>query len=136
VWLKVADFWNGFAPGNYGYSNLLHEIGHAIGLKHPHEKGDTGVVLPAAEDDTAHAVMSYNSLPDIVRYGAPMIFDILTLQYLYGANMSTRTGNDVYQAGDFSMAIWDADGADTIRAAQLEVPGVQPRLAEKGCRAL
>ena len=33
------------APGGFGYATLLHEIGHAIGLKHPFEGALT---LPAA----------------------------------------------------------------------------------------
>ena len=51
-----------------------------------------------------------------------MAIDIAALQYLYGANMSYHTGNDVYrlpeinQSGTFYSTIWDAGGLDTIVA--------------------
>ena len=44
------------APGGYGRYALVHEIGHAIGLKHPFEGSNT---LPAAEATLAHSVMAY-----------------------------------------------------------------------------
>lgn len=67
------------APGTNGYQILLHELGHALGLKHPHE-GD--IRLPAAEDNTGNTVMSYNST------GAPksdyQAYDVAALQWWYG----------------------------------------------------
>lgn len=50
----------------------------------------------------------------------PMALDIALLQDKYGANMSTATGDDVYelpdnnQAGTGWISIWDAGGNDTI----------------------
>ncbi|WP_404385198.1 cellulose binding domain-containing protein [Caenispirillum salinarum] len=43
-------------PGTWGYTALLHEIGHALGLKHPFE-GD--VTLSDALDTMDNTVMSY-----------------------------------------------------------------------------
>ncbi|MEZ5715019.1 MAG: matrixin family metalloprotease [Paracoccaceae bacterium] len=56
---------------------LLHEIGHAIGLEHPHD-GD--IQLETAFDSTAYTVMSYNGAY------APTLgsFDIAAAQALYG----------------------------------------------------
>ena len=55
--------------------------------------------------------------------GTPMAFDIAALQYLYGANTTTRAGNTTYTlptanaAGSFYSSIWDAGGIDTIVTA-------------------
>jgi serralysin len=52
-----------------------------------------------------------------------MALDIAALQLLYGANTSTRAGNDTYglptadAAGTFWQAIWDAGGTDVITHA-------------------
>src|SRR5262249_18407732 len=50
---------NGFEQpaGEHGYVSLIHEIGHALGLKHPH---DATPNLPIEEDNHSHTVMSYN----------------------------------------------------------------------------
>ena len=67
------------------YENLLHEIGHAIGLKHPFDKSDNSKnnhVLSAELDNGANTVMSYTgySLEELGR------FDIFALQRKYGPN--------------------------------------------------
>ncbi len=47
-------------------------------------------------------------------------FDIAAIQFLYGANMTTRTGNDSYRvpdtnaAGTYWTCIWDAGGTDLV----------------------
>jgi hypothetical protein len=62
-----------------------------------------------------------------VEPAAPMLFDIAAMQYMYGANMTTRAGSDVYNASyfygsgsagrDFVASIWDAGGSDTLDAS-------------------
>jgi len=48
----------------------------------------------------------------------PMLYDIAAIQYIYGANMTTRTGDDVYTFGKTDLrAIWDAGGNDTFDAS-------------------
>ena len=62
--------------------------------------------------------------------GTPMLFDVYALQQIYGANMSTRTGDTIYGFGsnagavfDFAIdtspavCIWDAGGIDTLNCA-------------------
>lgn len=69
------------APGGVGYQTLLHELGHALGLKHPFEGG---VTLPANRDNTDYTLMSYD------RVGAPddqfAPYDVATLLWLYGGD--------------------------------------------------
>ena len=95
--------------GNYAYHVIAHKIGHALGLKHPFDGFPT---LSAAEDHPDYTIMSYT--PSAEPYtGAPSLYDIAALQYLYGANMASRTGNDTYTVGG-PYSIWDAGGFDTL----------------------
>lgn len=125
--------------GNYGRLSITHEIGHTLGLDHPgvynagqdpsYEKGTY------AEDTRQFSVMSY--WDEAVTGGdnrghfaaAPLVDDIAAIQYLYGANTTTRTGDtvygfnsnsgrDFYSAQDSSQklifSVWDAGGNDTL----------------------
>ena len=120
--------WNP-GPGGDGYATLLHELGHALGLKHPHE--ETYRLVPEL-DTESHTVMTYNlaALPaalkmqgsnyyyyNSLRSSTFMLLDVEALQYLYGANTSTRTENDTYSWGAnpvISETIWDAGGVDAL----------------------
>ncbi len=97
--------------GSLGYMYLIHEIGHAMGLAHSFESG----LMPSAEDNRAYTVMSYTDAPDHIPAETMSMYDIATIQYLYGTNNSYNTGNDVYalKAGE-RYTIWDAAGIDTF----------------------
>ncbi|MBW2186304.1 MAG: M10 family metallopeptidase C-terminal domain-containing protein [Deltaproteobacteria bacterium] len=117
--------------GTYGYSTLIHELGHALGLKHPFEVEGLFPAINSAYDDTHYSIMSYTAYEGagyvfedngssysywVKQPVTPMLHDILAMQYIYGANMSTRTGDDIYVfAQDAELkTIWDAGGNDTF----------------------
>lgn len=112
---------NNYSVGAGGYFTMLHELGHALGLEHPFEGTAT---LGRNLDHFQYTVMSYSSSAGVFDNGqsqfyptTPMLLDIQAIQFLYGANLSYNTGNDVYSFNDqFAYeTIWDAGGNDTIQ---------------------
>ena len=98
--------------GNYGFYVLMHEIGHSIGLQHSFN------VFGGAEATSQFSVMAYDWSPG---YSTTyQLYDIAAIQDLYGANMSYRTGDDIYtlRSGEL-YTVWDAGGTDTFSAAHM-----------------
>jgi len=112
-------------PGSYAYYIFIHEIAHAVGLKHGHESGPYGA-MDAAHDSMEYSVTTYRSyvgadgkLVENETWGfaqSLMMYDIAALQHLYGANFSTNSGNTEYR--------WDpATGQASINGARQAAPG-------------
>ncbi len=120
VWIGPAT--NNKAPvkGTYDYMTFVHEIGHALGLKHPFSTSAYNYTVLAPElDDVHYTLMSYNNAYSF-EPTSPMLLDILAIQKLYGANTQWQTGNNTYQWGaDQSVfeTLWDAGGIDTLDAS-------------------
>lgn len=122
--------------GAYNYMSLIHESGHALGLKHPfegtnqfdatyatrqytlmayQEAANSLVVTVAHNADGSYSTHSYYVEPD-----TPMLYDVSAMQHLYGANMNYHSGDDVYTFAPhtpFLRTIWDGGGNDTISVA-------------------
>ena len=137
VWINRDISWSGTAwiAGNGGYSTLLHEFGHTLGLKHPFEASIDGYFLDSSLDDESHTVMSYTMAPhslllsvtgtetgyswqtSSLRPSTLMPLDVESLQYLYGANLTAHSGNDTYQWAsnpEILATLWDSGGIDTF----------------------
>lgn len=113
--------------GSYGYMTIIHEIGHALGLKHPgnynagSSEGTEGPYLSSAQDNYAYSIMSYNdsdALPSGVNLTGPSLYDIAAIQYLYGANMSAAPGDTSYtlNTGSF-ITLWDPNGHNSLNGS-------------------
>jgi serralysin len=165
VWVSMSQPSNfQLDEGLYGLNTLVHETGHALGLSHPGAYNAApgvsityGANAEYAQDARNYSIMSYFNPRDLgststgvptrdfdwslmaIAYGStPMIHDILAAQAIYGADMTTRTGDTTYgfnsnagrDAFDFTktpwptMTIWDAGGNDTLDASGYKVTQV------------
>ncbi|MCP8941044.1 M10 family metallopeptidase C-terminal domain-containing protein [Alsobacter sp. SYSU M60028] len=127
--------------GDYADFTILHELGHAMGLKHGHEQGLFGTnipdwlgealtdvdgpILPADKNSIEFTVMTYRSAPGgadqlvAETYGyaqSLMMLDIQALQYMYGANFNTNATDTTYS--------WDpTTGTMSINGVAQRRPG-------------
>jgi Ca2+-binding RTX toxin-like protein len=145
-WSLFSADTDSFDIGGFDYVTLIHELGHGLGLAHPHDTGGYSTIFAGVtssfgdygdnnQNQGIFTTMSYNdgwqtqypSHTDIGYgyQGTPMAFDIAALQILYGANNSYNTENNTYylptvngqNQDTYWSCIWDADGTDTISNA-------------------
>jgi len=146
---QAGDMWFGrnydytnAQAGNYAWHTVLHEIGHALGLKHGHEATANFDALPSHYDSLEYSLMTYRSYEGADTEGytysswsAPqtyMMSDIAGLQEMYGADYTTNKGataykwsstsGDTYVNGKVAVdaggtvifaTVWDGGGVDT-----------------------
>lgn len=126
IWLLTEGLNTG-GEGSFFQNVVLHELGHAVGLKHPFDTDGTGVVMPAEYDGLEYTLMAYNTSVDGEHIlGSDyypttyMYYDILALQATYGA-IETAPGNTTYsfESGErYYITVWDTGGTDTYDASE------------------
>lgn len=141
-------FWNDtpggtLDTGGFMYGVAIHELGHGLGLAHPHDGGNGTDVMQGVSgssdrgdydlNSAAYTAMSYNegspiagvaSSVSATGHGATFAaLDIAALQAMYGANTTHAAGDDAYTLHDTNATgsgagyytIWDTGGIDELR---------------------
>ena len=131
-----------FQKGSYNYITIVHELGHALGLAHPHDTGGNSIIFDGVTspfndfgDYDANlqplTIMTYNDTqsPYVPNTQSNSGFlgtfgpiDIVALQFMYGHNSTFNNLNTTYTFANnaqnkFWETIWDSGGINTIDAS-------------------
>ena len=141
-WIIGRSEWTA-GIGTQEYSILIHEILHALGLKHPgnYAPRTPGPFLSPEEDNNSNTVMSYNYEWRTTKYNGShaltaMPFDVRALQHLYGVgehnaeetiyrftnvhHYKTDDGQALgHQSRRLKQVLWDSGGINTIDFSNL-----------------
>ena len=122
----IANQTSFVSPGTYAYSTLIHEIGHALGLKHPGNynaatsSAVNGPFLTGAEDSELFSIMSYTPQSQGLERINWAPYDYAALAYLYGTRLQ-NVADSVYVfsdvAGGVVQTLVDHGGIDTLDAS-------------------
>jgi Ca2+-binding RTX toxin-like protein len=129
VWFNPQEWdtdHNGAPLGSFDFQTVLHEIGHALGLKHTFSTSNNGGgnLTPAGQDNFFYSIMSYTASPWSAHGDnfatfyptTPMYYDLVAIETMYGRR-AFNTGNNTYTFTDgvkYFQAIHDTAGSDTI----------------------
>lgn len=102
VFLANSAIDNSYAAGSFEYDTALHEIAHALGLKHPgnynagsEPSTEPGNYLATSEDSKTLSVVSYAEHPQELQRIDFAPYDLLALKYMYGLKPQ-NLGNSTY----------------------------------------
>lgn len=139
---QSSGVYNDPVKGSYANVTFVHELGHALGLEHSHER----YAMPSDRDSMEYSVMSYRSYIGSTEHAyaneewgfaqSLMMYDIAAIQHIYGANYATNSGNTAYAwspktgemfinghgqgapgANRVFQTVWDGGGSDTYSFA-------------------
>jgi serralysin len=115
VWFGIQENYRNPVAGTFAGATMLHELGHALGLKHGHQPEANFGTIPFDWDSQEYSLMTYTNYvgdtggaASYEHFGAPqtyMMADIAALQHMYGADYSTNSGRTVYS--------WKPTGGET-----------------------